>query len=141
MERLLEVGLCVSFAVFFAFSRTLADNRLPPGKRRTRLQRQDLFLLVLSNCAMAAPGGLLAIPLGSMMTAANIQGELNLALQLAVSATVGWDGLAPTMKILENLIGRRFNLYGTNAELGRERPCDRDGEPGPGGADGVQKEQ
>jgi hypothetical protein len=104
----------MSFTVFFAFSRTVADNRLPAGKRRTRRQRQDLIWLVVVNCAQAAPGGLLTMPLGEI-------GHMSLEWRLLLASLIGWVGLDETMKRIE-FIARR--------KLDGSSNCEAVGDPG-----------
>lgn len=99
---LLEFGLCACFSVCFAYSRTLADNRMPRGRVRTKKQRQALAWLILANCAQVVPGGLLAVPLGELA-------HLDLFWQLVLSAVIGWIGVEKTMQHIESKIWRKID--------------------------------
>lgn len=119
-----EVALSLVFGAFFGICRALADSRKGDGKRGW-----DLFWDIVYHGATGAAGGLLMVPVGHV---AHTQfPAFDLGWQLTLSGVVGWQGIAPTMTAIENLLKEGLKKNGLNvSETPADPPAVRGGASG-----------
>lgn len=107
-----DVAWCLVFSAFFASGRILAENQDEGGKRGL-----NLFWSTTYNCALALPGALLVVPLTEIAVAlipALQANNINVWIRLVLSGYFGWQGIKPTMEMLDKFLKGEAKKHGLN---------------------------